>query len=176
MASSWTHAIAAVAIAATLVPREVPPRTWYLVAVAAVVPDLDATARLWGGVDVAWLGGHRAFTHSLAFAAVCGLLIALALRPAVITRSSALRAWFAAMLAIATHGALDALTTYGEGIQFLAPFSEHRYWAPLRLLGGGVVGDTIAFVVFYAVARTMLIRRKLPLPSVLNPQFLRAAG
>ena len=176
MASSWTHAAGAVAIAATLMPRGVPPRTWYLVAVAAVVPDLDAIGQLWGGGDVAWLGGHRAFTHSVSFAAGSGLLVATSLRPAVTGVSATLRAWFAAMLAITTHGALDALTTYGEGIQFLAPLSEQRYWAPWRLLGGGIVRDSIAFLFFYAAGRAMIIRRYLPLPSVLNPQFLRAAG
>jgi membrane-bound metal-dependent hydrolase YbcI (DUF457 family) len=87
-----------------------------------------------------------------------------------------LRAWVAAWLAIATHGGLDALTTYGEGIQFLAPFSEHRYWAPWRILGGGIVLDTIAFALFFTVARAVIIWRKLPLPAVLNPRFLRAAG
>jgi len=175
MASSWTHAAGAVAIAATLMPRSVPPRTWYLVAAAAVVLDLD-TGRLWGGGDVAWLGGHRALTHSLSFAASFGLVVAVALRPAVRGASAMFRAWLAALLAIATHGALDALTTYGEGVQFLAPFSELRYWAPWRLLGGGIVRDSIAFVIFYVAARAMMIRRNLPLPAVLNPQFLRAAG
>ena len=176
MASSWTHAAGAVAIAATLMPRGVPPRTWYLVAVAAVVPDLDAIGRLWGGGDVEWLGGHRAFTHSLSFAAGGGLLVALSLRPAITGAWATLHAWVAATLAITTHGALDALTTYGEGIQFLAPTSEQRYWAPWRLLGGGMFRDSIAFVLFYAAARVMITRRNLPLPSALKPQFLRAAG
>jgi membrane-bound metal-dependent hydrolase YbcI (DUF457 family) len=112
----------------------------------------------------------------LSFAAVGGLLLVLSLRPAVTAGPSVLRAWFTATLAIATHGALDSLTTYGEGIQFLSPVSDQRFWAPWRLLGGGIVRDTIAFVLFYAVARAMIIRRKLPLPSVLNPQFLRAAA
>jgi membrane-bound metal-dependent hydrolase YbcI (DUF457 family) len=125
---------------------------------------------------VAWLGGHRALTHSLTFAAGFGLVVSLSLRPAVAGSSAMFRAWLAAMLAIATHGVLDALTTYGEGIQFLAPVSEQRYWAPWRLLGGGIVRDSIAFALFYVAARAMIIRRNLPLPSVLNPQFLRAAG
>ena len=176
MASSWTHAAGAVAVAATLMPRGVPARTWYLVAAAAVVPDVDAIGRLWGGGDVGWLGGHRALTHSLSFAAGGGLLVALLLRPRITGASATLRAWVAVMLAITTHGVLDALTTYGEGIQFLAPASEQRYWSPWRLLGGGIVRDSIAFVLFYAAARAMIIRRNLPLPSLLNPQFLRAAG
>jgi membrane-bound metal-dependent hydrolase YbcI (DUF457 family) len=112
----------------------------------------------------------------LCFAAVFGLLLALSLRPAVTGAVGILRAWVAVLLAIATHGALDALTTYGEGIQFLAPFSEYRYWAPWRILGGGIVRDTIAFVLFFAIARAMIIWRRLPLPGVLNPRFLRAAG
>jgi hypothetical protein len=77
---------------------------------------------------------------------------------------------------VGSHGAIDALTSYGEGIEFLSPFTNVRYWAPWRLVGDGIVRDTIAFVVFYLIARAVIIRRRLPLPSVLNPQFLRATG
>jgi membrane-bound metal-dependent hydrolase YbcI (DUF457 family) len=43
------------------------------------VPDLDASGRLWGSGDVQWLGGHRAFTHSVVFAVVFGGLLSLTL-------------------------------------------------------------------------------------------------
>ena len=39
-------------------------------------------------------------------------------------------AWVYFALALALHGALDALTTYGDGVMFLAPFSAWRYKAP----------------------------------------------
>ena len=37
-------------------------------------------------------------------------------------------------LATATHGVLDALSEYSVGVEFFAPFSQHRYrlpWQPL---------------------------------------------
>ena len=83
--------------------------------------------------------------------------------------------WLALTLAIASHGVLDAFTTYGEGIQFLAPFTTVRYWSPWQPLGGGIVRDTVAFVVLWGMARTVIIRRGLPMPRLLNPAFLRAA-
>ena len=145
---------------------------WLTLAITAAVPDVDAIGRLFGAGDIAWLGGHRALTHSLTFAAAAGLLLTLpAIRSAAV--SSAARLWIALSLAIASHGALDALTMYGEGIQFLAPWSTVRYWAPWRLLGDGIVRDSLAFIVFFAVARLTMIWRGLPLPRALNPRFLQ---
>jgi inner membrane protein len=162
-----------VAIAAVFIPRGVPPRTWLLVGAAAVIPDLDAVGRLWNAGDVEWLGGHRALTHSLAFATACGVLQGLTLRRSIPGVLSRFVACVALVLAVASHGALDALTTYGEGIRFLAPFSDARYRAPWRPLGDGIVRDSIAFAGFYFLARAVIVRRGLPLPRVLDPPFLR---
>ena len=72
--------MAAIAVAAAIVPATAHKRVWSGVVVAtAVVPDLD-TLRAFGGPDIAWLGGHRAFTHSIAFAAIAGLLLVPLLR------------------------------------------------------------------------------------------------
>ena len=54
-----------------------------------------------------------------------------------------------------------------------APWSTVRYWAPWRLLGDGIVRDSLAFIVFFAVARLTMIWRGLPLPRALNPRFLQ---
>lgn len=83
--------------------------------------------------------------------------------------------WAALTLAIASHGGLDAMTTYGEGVEFLAPWTTTRYWAPWSVLGGGIVRDSIAFALCYALARTVIVRRGLPLPRLLNPRFLQPA-
>jgi inner membrane protein len=174
MASSWTHAAGAVAIAATIVPKSVPRRVWVVVALCAVLPDVDAIGRPFGGGDVTWLGGHRALTHSLLFAATLSALVNVTVLRLASGVQAKLVLWLALTLAIASHGALDSLTSYGEGIQFLAPFTDARYWSPWRLLGGGIVRDSIVFVALYGVARTVIIRRGLPLPGALNPSFLRA--
>lgn len=73
-------------------------------------------------------------------------------------------------------GGLDALTTYGEGVEFLAPWSSRRYWAQWRPLGDGIVRDSIAFVILYLLARRVLIWRGFALPRVLNPRFLQGAA
>lgn len=152
----------AVAIASVFAPKGMPPRMWLVVGVAGAVPDIDAIGRLWGGGDVEWLGGHRALTHSLSFAIGCGALLSLTISPAGGGIAAKIRAWLAVSLAMASHGAIDSLTTYGEGIQFLAPFSEQRYWAAWRPLGDGIARDSIAFLVFYFVSFVMIKRRELP--------------
>lgn len=158
-----------------MVPNLVPRRVWVVVALCAVLPDVDAIGRPFRAGDVAWLGGHRALTHSLLFAATLSALVSVTWLRLAAGVQAKLVLWLALTLAIASHGALDSLTTYGEGIQFLAPFTEARYWSPWRLLGGGIARDSIAFVAFCGLARTVIIRRRLPLPRALNPRFLRAA-
>jgi membrane-bound metal-dependent hydrolase YbcI (DUF457 family) len=44
------------------------------------------------------------------------------------------RWWAVFALCMATHPVLDAMSTYSLGIEFFAPFSQHRYrfpWQPL---------------------------------------------
>jgi inner membrane protein len=133
MPSSIAHGLAAAAVI-SLAYRGRPPAGALRAAVAcAVLPDVDAIGRPFGIGDVGWLGGHRALTHSLAFAAALGGAVAAMAfrhRPALAGRGS--RATLAAWLAVATalHGALDALSTYGEGIELLAPFTDVRVKAP----------------------------------------------
>ena len=39
-------------------------------------------------------------------------------------------------LTIASHGLLDALASYGQGIELLAPFSQQRYASPWQPIDG----------------------------------------
>jgi len=172
MASSWTHAVGAIAVTSLLVPRVTPSRTWPAIAVCAMLPDLDAIGRLFGAGDVAWLGGHRALTHSVPFAAALGAVLCLTILRSVSGVPARLLLWLALSLGIASHGVLDSLTAYGEGVQFWSPFTESRYRAPWPLLGDGIVRDTVAFVVFYAFAFAVITRRRLASPRLLNQRFL----
>jgi membrane-bound metal-dependent hydrolase YbcI (DUF457 family) len=167
MPSSWTHAATAVATAALLAPREIPRSTWAAVAATVVVLDVDALPRIWGGEDVGWLGGHRAFTHSLTFAALSALVLVT-----LLGRGTALRLqlWLALAAAVATHGILDALVTYGGGVQFLAPFNEIRYQSPWQPLGDGIVRDTLAFAAAFIGARWLIQRRRSSLPEAFGPR------
>jgi membrane-bound metal-dependent hydrolase YbcI (DUF457 family) len=87
--------------------------------------------------DVSWLGGHRALTHSLPFAAALAVVAVAAVCRGTRWRPGFIVGWTYFALAFALHGALDALTTYGEGVMFFAPFSESRFksaWHPIDSL------------------------------------------
>ena len=168
--------MAAVAITSAFVPRPVPRRIWLRAAGGAVLPDLDAVGRPFGLGDLAVLGGHRALTHSLVVAAVLSLLAVTLVRRSVPQVSARLWLWTGLFLAIASHGGLDSMTTYGDGVEFLAPWSPHRFWAPRRLLGVGFARDTIAFGLFYSAAAILAWGRGLDLPGVPRRATVPAAA
>jgi inner membrane protein len=99
--------------------------------VAAVVgllggmaPDLDVLIRSERD-PLLFLEYHRHFTHALAFIPVGSLLVAGVLYAAFARRHLRFaRTWLYAALGFATHGLLDACTTYGT--QLLWPFSDAR--------------------------------------------------
>jgi membrane-bound metal-dependent hydrolase YbcI (DUF457 family) len=79
-----------------------------------VLLDLDAIGRPFGSGDVAWLGGHRALTHSLTFAAALAIAGVAGACRGPQWQGRRLGAWAYLALAFALHGALDALTTYAR--------------------------------------------------------------
>jgi inner membrane protein len=86
---------------------------------AANVPDLDGLAFLGG--SAVYLQYHRSYMHSLAFApamAVLPLLAAHWIRGASITWKT----WFACLLGVLSHIALDFTNVYG--IRLFLPFSS----------------------------------------------------
>jgi inner membrane protein len=133
-----SHAVVAVCAGRAL-PRldPMPRRFWVAVAALAMLPDLDVIA-FELGVPYGSPWGHRGATHSLAAAVVVGLLTALALRRAVPV--SWTLAWACFASAMASHGALDALTDGGSGVAFLFPFDDGRYFAPWRPLRVSPIG------------------------------------
>ena len=80
------------------------------------------------------------------------------------------RLWLALCFGIASHGALDALTTYGEGMVFWAPWSGARYRAPTLVFTSSLGRDFIAFGVCFLAARLVLRLRGIPLPRFLEPE------
>ncbi len=107
-------------------------------ALLANAADLDF-ALVWAFHSRAW---HRAFTHSLFFAAVVGLLFV------AVKGRARLREALALGLAFLSHGALDWFTTReGGGVELLWPFSSERMmlgmWGlsevPSRLPPSGVL-------------------------------------
>ena len=97
---------------------------------AGMTPDLDVLMR--SSVDpLLALEYHRHFTHSLVFIPLGSLICALVFY-ALICRKPSMQAqgftlkrvWLYCFLGYATHGLLDACTTYGT--QLLWPFSDMR--------------------------------------------------
>lgn len=135
MPSSIAHAAAAVLLQPALTRADRTPRLLTIAGIAAALPDLDAIGRPFGLGDVAWLGGHRALTHSLAMAFVTAAVATFILnRRASLCAPS--RALLFFLLVVASHGFLDAFTTYGTGVEFLAPFSARRFRASWRPFDG----------------------------------------
>jgi inner membrane protein len=107
-----------------------------LLAIAAVVPDIDMIAFTMG-VPYEAPFGHRGAIHSLAFAVLSGLVLGLARRGMKLPAVS-----LAAMAAIvmASHGLLDTLTDGGLGVALFWPFSDARYFAPWRPITAAPLG------------------------------------
>ncbi len=95
-------------------------------ALAGMVPDLDGLIR--SGTDpLLRMEYHRQFTHALAFIPVGSLICAL-LFYALLARRWQIsfgRTYLFCFLGYATHGLLDACTSYGT--ELLWPFSDERF-------------------------------------------------
>ncbi len=104
-------------------------------AAAGMAPDLDILLQSPHDPLLA-LELHRQFTHSLLFIPIGGLVIALAFWLLFYRKHSFKPIYWYATAGYATHGLLDACTSYGT--QLLWPFS------PLR-----VTWDTISIIDFF---------------------------
>ena len=90
---------------------------------AGLAPDLDILIK--SPTDpILFLEYHRQFTHSLFFIPFGSLIVALILFPFVKSSMSMKTVYYASLLGYATHGLLDACTSYGT--QLFWPFSNER--------------------------------------------------
>jgi inner membrane protein len=126
------HAAAALALGVACESERWPRRAYLAGAVCSILPDLDVIGlRL--GIPYGSLLGHRGLSHSLLAAGILGLLaLSLAFRRKDWT--VALGAYL--ILATASHGLLDGLTSGGRGVAFFAPFDGARHflpWRPIRV-------------------------------------------
>jgi inner membrane protein len=125
----FSHAAVPLALGLGLGRDAVPPRLLLAGVAASAVPDLDVLALSWG-VPYAGPLGHRGFSHSLLFAVALALLGAAAARA---LRAPPGRTFAFLLVAGASHGALDTLTTGGLGVALLWPWSDRRFFAPAAL-------------------------------------------
>lgn len=115
----------------------------------ALLPDADVIAfKLRIPYEATW--GHRGASHSLVFAALVALAVVGVAR---LLRLPPGRTGLLALLAVASHGLLDALTDGGLGAALLWPFSNERLFAPWRPLpvapiGAGMFSARGLYVVF----------------------------
>jgi inner membrane protein len=113
------------AVAQAVVGERLGRKTWWLGALGGMAPDLDVLIRSANDPLVA-LEYHRHFTHSLAFIPIGGLLVAapFLLRAREQSREHKKLIVAATTLGWATHGLLDAFTSYGTMLWW--PFSRTR--------------------------------------------------
>lgn len=88
-----------------------------------MAPDLDVVIRS-SSDPLLFLEYHRHFTHSLAFVPFGALLCAVVMHRFVRNQLQFRQTYLFALIAFATHGLLDACTTYGT--MLLWPFSDAR--------------------------------------------------
>lgn len=118
-----TQGVLGAAAAQAVLVRRLGPRTWLYGALGGMAADLDVLIRSSSDPMVA-IVHHRHFTHSLAFVPIGGFLCAL---PWLLSRRHRERRWLifaATTIGYATHGLLDAFTSYGT--QLWWPFSSER--------------------------------------------------
>lgn len=157
MPTSVSHALAAGAIGAIMAPETTNRRYWIVGVACAVALDLDTIGRPFGHPDIAFLGGHRALTHSLPFAVALGAVATIAFFRANMWDGHRWRIAAYLTLATASHGLLDLLTTRGQGVGLLMPFNSIRYesaWRP-------VMGLNELWIVWLPLTALIVIARVL---------------
>ena len=112
------------AVAATTVAGAQKLRAFALLGcIAGMAPDLDIL--IGSSTDpLLFLEYHRQFTHSLVFIPIGAALVALALHWPVRHALRPIESYAACLVGYATHGLLDACTSYGT--QLLWPLSDYR--------------------------------------------------
>ncbi len=116
-----------------------------------MAPDLDVLIR--SETDpLLFLEYHRQFTHALIFIPIGALICAAVTWPITRRWLSFKSAWLASALGYATHGVLDACTSYGT--QLFWPFSDERIaWNNVSVVDPLFTVPLLALVVLAAMLR-----------------------
>ncbi len=117
-------------------------------ALAGMAPDLDILIRS-ANDPLLFLEFHRQFTHSLVFIPFGALLCALVFYPFIKSKLSFSQIYLFSFLAYATHGLLDACTSYGT--QLFWPFSNERIaWNTVSIIDPFFTLPVVLFVLIAA--------------------------
>jgi inner membrane protein len=118
-----TQGILGAAASQAIMARRLPRGAGLIGAIGGMIPDLDIFIRSSSDPTVGWLF-HRHFTHSLLFIPVGGLIAALPFLLMNRFKEQKKEVILASIIGYATHGLLDAFTSYGT--QLFWPFSNYR--------------------------------------------------
>ncbi len=143
--------------AQSAVTRQDLARIGLIGALAGMAPDLDVLIQ--SSTDpLLQLEYHRQFTHSLVFIPIGAIVCAVAFWPFVRRHMSFKAVWFTALVGYATHGLLDACTTYGTLL--LWPFSDARIaWNTISVVDPLFTLPLLGFAITAAVRKSQLIGR-----------------
>jgi inner membrane protein len=143
MASAVTHAVLPLFLGRTFFDRGMPLRFWVFSLFCSVLPDFDVVGFLLG-VHYGGFWGHRGFSHSLTFAFLVSLGVAIScFRDFGLFSKKWWDIWIFFFFLISFHGVLDGMTDGGSGVAFFSPFDGGRYflpWTPLRVSSIGLKG------------------------------------
>lgn len=144
-----TQGVLGAAAAQAVAPRERTVWAGVLGGLSGMAPDLDVLIRS-DADPLLFLEYHRQFTHSLLFIPVGGLICAIVLFALVRRRMSFGSAYLYCVVGYATHGLLDACTSYGT--QLFWPFSDLRVaWNDVSVIDPLVTLPLLALVSLAAV-------------------------
>lgn len=134
MASAFGHAALAYA-SSSFLPKEFQTRAIIITGmISSALPDADVIAFMFG-IPYEHMLGHRGITHSLFFALFWSYLLTLYFdRKPIFSINVKVALYVFFFFCTASHGLLDACTTGGRGVAFLAPFSRERYFFPWRVI------------------------------------------
>lgn len=131
MASIFGHAFASLALSSSFSKNGKTFKLLVLAIFCAIIPDADVIGFKFGiAYESFW--GHRGFSHSIVFSVLLGTIVTLIFyRKRFVSKSGIILILFFS-ICTASHALLDAMTTGGYGVAFLAPFDNTRYFFPWR--------------------------------------------
>lgn len=155
-----THALAGAAAARLAAGRSLKTAAMLPGAVGALLPDVDAFIRS-GADPLLYAEFHRHFTHAIAFIPVGGFVATLPWLVRRATRDQWRAYAIASTAGYATHGVLDAATTYGTLLWW--PFNSSRVsWDALA-----IVDPLFTLVLAAGVALALWRRTAIPAAAAL---------
>ena len=121
---------------------------------AGLAPDLDVLIRSESD-PILFLEYHRQFSHSLFFIPIGSLIVAFFIFPFVKGSMTLKTVYIACFLGYATHGLLDACTSYGTLLFW--PFSNERVtWNNIS-----IVDPIFTFPILILIAIAIITRKKI---------------